>query len=425
MGHTFSHISRHKEAKRMGIEDRRATAVDLFCGAGGLSLGLSRAGFDVVEAHDCWKPAVATYRANLGDHVFRTEINADLSLPDATLFCGGPPCQGFSSAGRRKSNDARNSLVSIYGDLIAQYRPKAFIFENVEGFLTGARGRFVFEFLDRVIDAGYRVHLRKVNAAHFGVPQHRKRVIAIGGLGWDPSYPEHTHAAVGAPGVQRGNVRTAIPTPTISEALCELPKASDGKTDDVDEDHTYRPLKGDDLRRAEALKQGQRMRDLPEELWHESYRKRAFRRVKDGTPTEKRGGAPSGIRRLSADEPSKAITGGALRDFLHPTEDRMLTLRECAVLQTFPASFVFHGSKADRIQLIGNAVPPRLGEMLGRSLLYDLSELEVGDEKPGALLSFIPTLADGMSPILDEVTKRVRKSYPQSETQLLQGMLWD
>lgn len=409
----------------MTTEQTKPTAVDLFCGAGGLSLGLTRAGFEVLEAHDCWKAAVSTYRASIGEHVHQTEITSDLELPKATIFCGGPPCQGFSSAGRRKSDDERNSLVSVYGELIAKYRPTAFVFENVEGFLTGAEGRFVFEFLDRVIEAGYRVHVRKINAAHFGVPQHRKRVVAIGGLGWDPSYPEHTHAAVGAPGVHRGNVGAEIPTPTFAEALSQLPHAASAGSDTSDEDHTFNPLSGDDLRRAEILLPGQRMRDLPEELWHESYRIRAFRRVKDGTPTEKRGGAPSGIRRLSDNEPSKAITGGALRDFLHPTENRMLTIRECAVLQTFPQNFVFLGSKAERIQLIGNAVPPRLGEVIGRSLVRDLVDAVTCEERGGALLSFIPTLADGMSPVLEEVTKQVRRKYPRDESRALQGMLWD
>ena len=408
----------------MKIRMEELTAVDLFCGAGGLSLGLGRAGFKIIEAHDYWEPAVRSYEANLGGHIQRTKISAELSLPNSTVICGGPPCQGFSSAGRRKSDDARNSLVSAYGDLIASHRPAAFIFENVEGFLTGAKGRFVFEFLDRVIDAGYFVHLRKINAAHFGIPQHRKRVIAVGGLGWAPSYPQFTHAAVGAPGVQRANLITSPPTPTFAEALAVLPAAVEAEGDSTPDDHAFKPLKGDDLKRAEHLAQGQRMRDLPEELWHESYRKRAFRRVKDGTPTEKRGGAPSGIRRLCMDEPSKAITGGALRDFLHPTEHRMLTVRECATLQTFPTTYQFYGSVSERIKLIGNAVPPDLAEVIATSLAHDLSTDRERTGTKGKLLSFVPTLADGMSPVLEKVTKEVKRRYMETET-MLQGTLWD
>jgi DNA (cytosine-5)-methyltransferase 1 len=168
------------------------------------------------------------------------------------------------------------------------------------------------------------------------------------------------------------------------------------------------------------------MRDLPEELWHDSYRKRAFRRVKDGTPTEKRGGAPSGIRRLSLDEPSKAITGGALRDFLPPTENRMLTIRECATLQTFPEKFVFSGTKAERIQLIGNAVPPLLARVFAESLARDFAtQREVQVDPEGRLVSFVPTLASGMSPVLEKVTNEVKRKYMTEESTLLQGTLWD
>ncbi len=400
------------------------TVVDLFSGAGGLSVGFRRAGFEIVRAVDHWMPAVDCYRANIGDHVTREEIGPDLVVPPASVLVGGPPCQGFSSAGKRHGDDKRNSLVAVFSRLIAQYRPAAFVFENVEGFLTGANGKFVFQLLDPVIDAGYRVHLRKVNAANYGVPQHRKRVIAIGALGWEPSFPNPTHAAFGAPGASLGNGHRAIRTPTVNEALGVLGAATSQATTRLT-DHSITPLTGDDLRRAEMLQPGQRMRDLPEELWHESYRRRAFRRVMDGTPTEKRGGAPAGVRRLRADEPSKAITGGALRDFLHPTEHRILTIRECALLQTFPVDFRFFGNQSEKIQLIGNAVPPLLAEAIAVSLCGDLRQARTSTTGPGALLTFVPTLSTGMSPILEDVTRRVNARYRRKPTNLRQAVLWD
>ena len=163
------------------------------------------------------------------------------------------------------------------------------------------------------------------------------------------------------------------------------------------------------------------MRDLPEALHHESYRRRAFRRVMDGTPTEQRGGAPAGIRRLSPDEPSKAITGGARSEFLHPSEHRSLTLRECARLQTFPDTFEFCGTGSEQGQLIGNAVPPRLAGAIAASLLIDLQERSRRTSHQGALLSFVPTLADGLSPVLRRVTERVSDTFikgprPQQES---------
>lgn len=162
------------------------------------------------------------------------------------------------------------------------------------------------------------------------------------------------------------------------------------------------------------------MRDLPEDLWHDSFRRRANRRVKDGTPTERRGGAPAGLRRLLAEEPSKAITGGAINEFLHPTQHRPLTIRECARLQTFSDEFLFAGSVRDQVQVIGNAVPPLLAECVGRSLLKSLEAASGRKSAEGALLSFVPTLSTGMSPALANVTDRVRRRFKlTSDTQQL------
>lgn len=390
--------------------------VDLFCGAGGMALGFLRAGFEVVAAFDNWDAAVKTYRRNFGDHIRQVSIDEDLQLPDATVIVGGPPCQGFSSAGSRRDDDHRNTLIGVFARLIAKYRPRAFVFENVEGFLTGGAGRFVFDLLDPLIDAGYRIHLRKVNAANFGVPQHRKRVLGIGGLGWDPAFPAATHTAHGAPGSHLAGMHLPL-TPSVTDALAGLPPATPGANG---EDHTYSALEGVDLERARRLKPGQRMRDLPEELWHDSYKRRAYRRVMDGMPVEKRGGAPAGLRRLRGDEPSKAITGAAINEFLHPIENRPLTIRECARVQTFPDGFMFSGSRRDRAQLIGNAVPPHLAEVVARNVLSDL-HTSTDRARPGALLSFTPTLSTGMSPILDEVTRRVENRYGG---RINQGVLW-
>jgi DNA (cytosine-5)-methyltransferase 1 len=396
--------------------------VDLFCGAGGMSLGFQRAGFHLLRAFDNWEPAVLTHHTNLGDHVHKAFITGDLDVPDAAVITGGPPCQGFSSAGMRRSDDRRNTLVGEYSRLIARKRPLAFVFENVEGFLTSGDGAFVFELLDPLIAAGYRIHLRKVNAANFGVPQHRKRVVAIGGLGWDPTFPEATHAAFGAPGVHRANGRALTRTPTLAEALASLPSAS-SSGEPLVLDHGFEALVGEDLQRAQLLLPGQMMRDLPEELWHESYRRRAFRRVMDGTPTERRGGAPAGIRRLKPDEPSKAITGGALGEFLHPTEDRPLTIRECATLQTFPSDFRFAGTDTEKIQLIGNAVPPLFAEAIARNLIRELAGA-VPREDRGALLSFVPTSSPGMSPALERVVRQVESRYGSPCEQQSFDLVW-
>jgi DNA (cytosine-5)-methyltransferase 1 len=400
------------------------TFADLFCGAGGLSLGLERAGLRCIMAIDSWKPAVESYNANFEDKATLAAITSDLVVPQVDVIVGGPPCQGFSSAGKRREHDPRNSLVRVFADAIARSRPKAFVFENVEGFLTGGQGRFVLDLLEPVLEAGYCVHLRKINAANYAVPQHRKRVVAIGGLGWVPPFPEPTHSAFGAPGARLA-ARHLPQTPTVAEVLAGLPWAvPDGVRDTTElADHTFVPLKGQDLERVSCLAPGETMRDLPEALWHSSFRQRAYRRVMDGTPTEKRGGAPAGIRRLRSDEPSKAITGMATSEFVHPSENRMLTLRECARIQTFPDAFVFRGTNTQRGILIGNAVPPNLGLAIAYCLKQGLETACVG-ELPGTLVSFVPTLSEGMSPALSSVTDAIRERFMRPQIVGVQLSIW-
>jgi DNA (cytosine-5)-methyltransferase 1 len=401
------------------------TSIDLFCGAGGLTLGLAGVGVATALASDNWEPASATFQQNFPEMSFLPADVSDLTAQDLlaksgldrppSLVVGGPPCQGFSSAGARRRHDGRNGLVAVFARLIAETRPAAFIFENVEGFLTMDGGRFVTDLLDPVIEAGYYVHLRKVNVANFGVPQLRKRVVGVGFLGSPPPFPTATHSAKGAPGVHR--IGAGLPaTPSLAEALDGLPKA--GVLPDASpSDHVARPSKGADAERARALAQGQTMRDLPPEFHHASYQRRANRRVADGMPTERRGGAPAGLRRLRADEPSKAITSAAPREFIHPTEDRPLTLRECARLQTFPDWFEFLGSQAHRATLIGNAVPPTFASALAEPLVKFLRE-NAPDPKAGrgSLVSFEPTVAEGRSPILQSVTELITGRYGMAPT---------
>ena len=395
--------------------------VDLFCGAGGLSLGLAQAGLKPVYAVDHFRAAIDTYTANIGNHAVCEEISDATDLPAAMVYVGGPPCQGFSSAGMRRNGDARNSLVKVFASLIARHRPRAFVFENVEGFLTTEGGHRVLDLLDPLVEAGYHIHLRKVNAANFGVPQHRKRVLAIGGFGWAPSFPEPTHFAYGAPGASL--LGHDLPrTPTLIDCIGDLPIPTESEKDSPVPDHFAPPLSELDLKRASLLEPGQRMRDLPESLWHPSYTRRAYRRVMDGTPTERRGGAPSGVRRLRPDEPSKAITAAARNEFIHPVQPRTLTLRECARLQTFPDDFTFVGTINERATLIGNAVPPLMAYDVGLTLMAGLRETQ-GEVSRGKLLSFVPTASNGMSPALRATTDMIQKRFGLVDT-AKQKLLW-
>ncbi len=142
------------------------------------------------------------------------------------------------------------------------------------------------------------------------------------------------------------------------------------------------------------------MKHLPEHLQHESFRRRAFRRVMDGTSVEKRGGAPSGLKRLFAEEPSLTITSAATREFIHPSQDRPITLRECARLQTFPDSFDFVGDASDRIQQIGNAIPPLLARRVGEHIAENFGFSMQSYQNSRPILRFFLTQADGKSPAL-------------------------
>ena len=391
--------------------NHKVKAVDLFCGCGGLSLGLSSGDIEIIQAIDNWDAAIKTYSNNFSHNSAIGEISTHTPILPADVIVGGPPCQGFSSAGSRRANDHRNSLVGVFADLIATAKPSGFLFENVEGFLTAEGGRFVIDLLDPLIEAGYHIHVRKVNVANYGVPQHRKRIIAIGGLGRPPVFPVATHAALGAPGAARLN-RIGMPiSPSVLDAIGNLPPAtSQTSAATIPPQHSFIELNDSDLRRARLLKPGQKMKDLPEELWHPSYARRANRRVRDGIPTERRGGAPSGIRRLEGHLPSKAITSAAFREFVHPTEHRLLSLRECARLQSFPDDFEFAGNRNEVMLQIGNAVPPRFASVLSGAL-HQIATSERNTHSDGRLISFWPTNSSGMSPALRNVTDLVRRRY--------------
>lgn len=402
----------------------RPTAISLFAGAGGCSLGFKQAGFRLLFASDIDGNAVASYRHNFPEtpceesDVSNIEPeglleSVGIQPGELDILLGGPPCQGFSSAGMKSGEDPRNSLVRHYVRLLEGVRPKWFIMENVEGLLTNDGGIHVRDAVKTFIEAGYAVNLEKVYAQGYGVPQRRKRVLIVGNrLGHDFIFPEAVTLFSGNI-FRKGEV-------TFSTATSDLPPATTeaGRT----LQHTSKPrnelqayLRGDaktvtdhfsptlsemQLARVRVLEPGQTMKDLPEHLQHASFQKRALRRVMDGTPVERRGGAPSGLKRFIADEPSLTITSAATREFIHPTEDRLLTLRECARLQTFPDSFVFEGSTASRIQQIGNAIPPILARTVadhiktkyGFQLCYDNPEIPK--------LRFRLTRSEGMSPAL-------------------------
>lgn len=357
--------------------------------------------------------------------------HAKLTSGELDILLGGPPCQGFSSAGVKTGDDPRNSLLSHYIRLLEGIRPKWFVMENVEGLLTNDGGSHVRDAVAAFLEAGYSLNLEKVYAQGYGVPQRRKRVLIVGNrLGHDFVFPKPVTCFSGSI-FRKGEITFAIAVGDLPPTAAEAGEPLAFREPPQNELQTY--LRGDaksvtdhysvalsevQLERVRGLQPGQTMKDLPEHLQHDSFRRRAFRRVMDGTPVEKRGGAPSGLKRLFADEPSLTITSAATREFVHPTEDRLLTLRECARLQTFPDSFEFAGSAASRIQQIGNAIPPILARVVAEHIArgYGFAARYSGNGHPS--LRFCLTRSEGMSPALAQTESLLTELVCEKDEQL-------
>jgi DNA (cytosine-5)-methyltransferase 1 len=409
-------------------------AISLFSGCGGCSLGLLQAGIDVVLAVDIDRDACETYKSNFQPEMVWPGIDLATIQPQALLerahlapgqidlIVGGPPCQGFSSAGAKDWDDPRNTLLRHFVEIVLDLRPTWFIMENVEGLLTANGGIFIIEAITRFLEAGYWVRARKVYLEQFGLPQKRKRVLVVGNLErCDFDFPAPTHDQYPELWSERP------PLLTVMNAIGDLPAPSDADTIRYDRPplteyqkrmrqgsalslrhHQAKEMSRTTQQRIHLLKQGETMKHLPQELQHPSFTRRAFRRVMDGTPTERRGGAPSGLQRLCADAPSLTITSASPLEFIHPIEDRPLTLRECARIQSFPDWFVFHGSWSSIATQIGNAIPPLFMEQLAAHMQTLATWRQSGDTR-GRWLGIQATRSAGMSPVLIQMLKELEQ----------------
>lgn len=400
-------------------------AVSLFSGCGGCSLGLSQAGFSVTLAAELDDDACRTYSGNLeASRLWQTDlaratteellqrIGADVG--EVPLMIGGPPCQGFSSAGSKNWADMRNVLLKKYIDLVIGVRPVWFVMENVEGLLTSNDGYFITEAVTLLLNAGYWVRAKKVYMEKYGIPQRRKRVIIVGNREHCAfNFPEETHGEV-----FDGTLFGPTPQLSILDAIGDMPKAVEAgevsfttspitdyqhqmrrKDNGQVTLHTAKRVNETIAKRIHHLGEGKTMKDLPEELQHSSFTRRAYRRVMDGTPTEKRGGAPSGLKRLIGSYPSLTITSASPSEFVHPTEDRQLTLRECARIQAFPDWFTFSGSWSSVATQIGNAVPPAFMKLLAEQIA-GMASWKAKDKSTGKWLGIDATKSTGVSPAL-------------------------
>lgn len=340
-------------------EGPQLTALDLFSGAGGFSLGLEKAGFRVLGAADVWNVAAESYRANFRHPIATCDLattsgknllkQLGIRTSSIDLLVGGPPCQGFSIQRIGGDHDARNSLVLEFARLVLEIRPRVFVMENVPG-LLGKRGvDLINEFVSRLKIGGYEVDSVVINAADCGVPQLRKRVIITGWKAGQVAF--HFHPLQQPPSSYR----------TVASAFQGLPNPpADLTPHPADVLHRRTRLSPLNQRRIELIPPGGGMQDLPDELKVDCH---------------KLGADKIGHRyvygRLSPDRPAATITARfdsfTRGKFGHPIEPRNITLREGARLQSFPDSFRFFGSQAEIAAQIGNAVPPLAAEAVARA----------------------------------------------------------
>lgn len=292
--------------------------VSLFSGAGGLDLGFKMAGHDILWANDLYEDAVNTYRLNLGDHIVCEDISKidPEDIPECDIIIGGFPCQGFSVANmKRHIGDERNELYKQLIRIINAKKPKFFLAENVKGLTNLAKGKVFEMILSDFTQLGYKVKSKVLNAADYGVPQTRQRVIIVGvrnDVDFEYEYPLPTYQKDGAGGLKRWV--------SVSKALSDLPDP-----------------------------------DQPNDIPNHEYSK--YKLEFNGY---------LGHRPLDPDKPAPTVTArgdnkGGVVILPHPNGQRRMSCRELASVQSFPVDYKFSGNRSSVYRQIGNAVPPLLG----------------------------------------------------------------
>lgn len=318
--------------------------IDLFAGAGGMSLGFDNAEFENVLAVEYDKCFAETYSFNFPKHnlkvadiksISNEEIKKIVGNNKIDVIIGGPPCQGFSIAGKIGRNfidDERNQLFKEFVRFVEVVKPRIFVMENVAALKTHNKGKTIEEIIKEFEKIGYTVKCDVLNAVNYGVPQQRRRIFVIGTLSKENKFifPKKTSKKM-----------------TIKEALKGLPKLESGETSDIPNHNAMNHSK-QMLEKMSYVKDGGDRNDIPEDI-----------RPKSGDIRK--------YIRYNSNEPSICITGD-MRKVFHFDQNRALTGRELARIQTFPDDFIFKGNAGKVQQQIGNAVPPKLAFQIANSV---------------------------------------------------------
>lgn len=331
--------------------------IDLFCGIGGLSLGFEDAGFEVISAIDLWDDAIKTYNHNRNKKVAQTvtveAFNEDI-LPGIvtdnhiTGIIGGPPCQGFSTVGRRNIDDARNQLYLEFYKAVKIAKPDFFLIENVKGMLTLNNGAFVKDIIKRFgpEGLGYNITYKLLNAADYGIPQNRYRVFYVGIKGKDFVFPEpFTYHLSAKDGIS--DLLGADNTHYGSSPQNEFQRQMRGdQKHPLNQDYTDHSEQT--VRIISMIPDGGNIKSLPPEFWQVRKYNKAF-------------------ERMSSERPSNTIDTGH-RNYFHYAEPRIPTVRESARIQSFPDNFEIIGTRGSQYKQVGNAVPPLLARVIAEEI---------------------------------------------------------
>jgi DNA (cytosine-5)-methyltransferase 1 len=372
------------------IENKRPIGIDLFAGAGGMSLGFEQAGFDIVASVDYDPIHCATHEFNFPDcaTICRSVTDLDggsireiakITKRDIDVVFGGAPCQGFSLIGKRALDDPRNALVHHFVRLVYELRPKYFVFENVKGLTIGEHKRFLEEIIEAFQGAGYVVeeNYRVLNAADYGVPQDRRRLFLMGARkGYTlPKYPQPTHF--------RPDGKCSLPfvkqTPTVFEAIGDLPEVEDFDVL-LERDWVYAKFAKPSpyahaLRRLNDRRGGLDLLSSSLRTTHTSLSKKRFRQTSPGAVEP-----VSRFLKLDPNGISNTLRAGTASDRgaftsprpIHPTAPRCITVRDAARLHSYPDWFRFHVTKWHGFRQIGNSVPPLLAQAVASSVMEKL-----------------------------------------------------
>lgn len=345
------------------------TVVDLFCGCGGGSMGFHRAGFRTVGAVEIDEDAATAFTMNVGVAPIVKDIRdvrgedilapAGLRRGDLTLLFGCPPCQSFTVLRRAAKpldyDEQRRELIYEYLRLVEELYPRHIAFENVPGLVEG-RWRPYYDNFEKILsDLGYRVEQKVVDAAEYGVPQRRRRVLVIGSRVTEPELPLQTHSATG--NNEEGRKRR-LPFVTVRDAIKDCPVLASGEQDPADEFHKARRHSQLALERLACIPEGGGRLNLPEHLvlaCHKDHK-----------------GHYDIYGRMWWDRVAPTLTSGCTNvtrgRFAHPEQDRAITLREAMLLQTFDEGARLHGGVEKMALQVGNAVPSLLAERIGETV---------------------------------------------------------